>query len=159
VVPNIDRDNLEQLIHLRVNGARMAHGLDKLSHDEELVAIARSHSKDMANRGFFAHENPDGETFDDRYTAAGYDCRVPAGEKQYLGGAENIAKTHAGAPLETGECHESAADVSMGVVSGWLDSPRHRQNILNNHWRRQGIGIVLREERDAIAVYVTQNFC
>jgi uncharacterized protein YkwD len=156
---DIERDTVEEHVHERVNAARKSHGLNALTNDPELVGIARGHSEDMAKRGFFAHATPEGETFEDRYATAGYDCRVPTGDARYLGGAENIAKTHAGIPLETGEHHESAWDIAKGVVGGWLDSPGHRENLLNDPWRREGIGIYLQEEGQSLEVYVTQNFC
>ena len=159
MVPDINRRIVERLIHEYVNDARVNHGLSKLSHDPELVIIARDHCEDMADNDFFAHETPEGNTFEDRYADAEYDCRVPAGEARYLGGAENIAKTYAGVPLENGEYHNSESDVATSVVNDWLESPDHRENILTEHWNQEGIGSFLKKEGEPLGVYVTQNFC
>jgi len=159
VAPDIERNVVELLVHRRVNCERRSHGLDSLSYDRDLVAIARDHSEDMAERGFVAHVNPDGDGPIDRYAASGYDCRVPAGGRRYLQGAENVARTHVGVPLEGGSRNRSADDVVGDVVDGWMDSPGHRENILTEHWRCEGIGVAVVEDDPATSVYVTQNFC
>jgi uncharacterized protein YkwD len=159
VVFDIDRAAVEILTHRAVNDVRRAHDLDTLSYDRDLVAIARNHSDDMADREYVAHESPEGNGFADRYADAGYDCRVNTGGGHYLGGAENIALTHAGVPLGTGKRHESADDVAAGLVDGWMDSPSHRENILTDHWQCEGIGVTFVEDAPGITVYATQNFC
>lgn len=159
MAPDIDRNVVELLVHRRVNRERRNHGLESLSYDRDLVAIARDHSEDMAEREFVAHVNPDGDGPTDRYATAGYDCRVPAEDGRYLQGAENVAKTHVGVPLEDGSRNESADDVVSWVVDGWMDSPGHRENVLTEHWRCEGIGVAVVEDEPATTVYVTQNFC
>lgn len=113
----------------------------------------------MADLGCITHESPDGEDFSDRYAAAGYECRVPGSDGGYKNGGENVAKTHFMEPLVGGAYHRDAADLAVGLVDGWMDSPGHRENILDPDWRCEGIGIAIAEEHNGIAVYATQNFC
>jgi uncharacterized protein YkwD len=54
-----------------VNDQRSAAGCGLLSADGALAGVARAHSADMRDRGFFNHTNPSGESPSDRVTAAG----------------------------------------------------------------------------------------
>ncbi len=45
---------LERQIHQQINRVRQSHGLSQLDRDELLAAIARKHSRDMANYHFLA---------------------------------------------------------------------------------------------------------
>ncbi len=81
---------------------------EPLSLNEELTLAARLHSLDMAERDFFDHVNPDGDSPTDR-----------AGAQGYAGTAgENIA----------------AGFTSIeSVHRAWLDSVGHRRNVLSLH--------------------------
>ena len=48
--------------------------MEKLSYDEKLAEIARNHSKDMVERSFFAHVNPDGKSPLARTSRSRYEC-------------------------------------------------------------------------------------
>lgn len=150
---------VEQLIHEQVNAARAERGLQSLAYDTDLVEIARYHSEDMAENDYFAHESPSGEGRSDRYERFGYDCRTPAGGNRYYTGAENIAYTYYKERISGGIYHDSPEDVAEGVVKQWLDSPGHRQNILTEEWRNEGIGVYVKEVSEGTRIYVTQNFC
>jgi uncharacterized protein YkwD len=99
-----------------VNTARAAAGCDPLVADGGLAGVARAHSADMRDRDFFDHENPDGLDPFDRAEAAG---RTNAQ-------AENIAY---GQPTPA------------AVMDAWMDSRRHRANILDCDLRTLGVGI------------------
>lgn len=146
-----DRARLERLIHERINGVRESEGLPTLAVDPELREIARYHSRDMAERGYFAHTAPDGETMRDRYDRFGYECRVSTGDGRYAIGAENIYRQSASTP-------DDPAGVARSVVAGWMDSPPHRENILREYWQHEGIGVAVVED-GTTQVFVTQNFC
>ncbi len=151
---------LEKKIHALLNRERVKHGLAALSLDADLQGIARRHSQDMARRNYFSHDDPEGRSFSDRYRAAGFVCRVRTGSA-FCTGAENISQFYSDSIL----LHEggvtvldsSAEDaVAESVVRGWMNSRRHRENILAPYFRRQGIGIALSDDGK---VYVTENFC
>jgi uncharacterized protein YkwD len=98
-----------------VNSERAAAGCGAVSGDAALAGVARAHSADMRDRGFFDHTNPDGLDPFDRAARAGLSAR-----------AENIAY---GQP-------DAAA-----VMESWMNSPGHRANILNCSLTRLGVGM------------------
>jgi uncharacterized protein YkwD/uncharacterized membrane protein required for colicin V production len=98
-----------------LNTERRQRGLKPLRMDDELRQVARSHSKDMLARGYFAHESPDGRGPFDRLKAAGI---------QYRAAGENLAL---------------APDVTT-AHRGLMESPGHRANILRREFGRVGIG-------------------
>jgi uncharacterized protein YkwD len=71
----------EQVLAL-VNAQRAAVGCGALAGDASLASVARAHSADMRDRGFFDHVNPDGLDPFDRAERAGLSAR-----------GENIART------------------------------------------------------------------
>jgi uncharacterized protein YkwD len=99
-----------------VNDARAAAGCGAVRADPALAAVARTHSADMRDRGFFAHDNPDGLSPFDRAEAAGITSAR----------AENIAQ---------------GQDDASAVMQAWLDSPGHRANILNCSLSTLGVGV------------------
>ena len=101
-----------------VNEIRAENGLEPFVYDYTLADVARAHSRDMIDRNFFDHENPDGESPSDRISAAGI---------RWSRCAENIAAGYS-SPQE--------------VVEGWMDSPGHRANILGN-CERLGVGLAI----------------
>jgi uncharacterized protein YkwD len=101
-----------------MNAEREAMGLGVLSEQSQLTAAARQHSTDMACNGFFEHLSPSTGSVIDRVGILGY-------EYEQIG--ENIAAGHL-SPEE--------------VVDAWMDSPGHRENILNPDYTQVGVGYV-----------------
>ncbi|MFC8830388.1 CAP domain-containing protein [Streptomyces sp. NPDC057137] len=98
-----------------VNEERAKAGCQPLRADKALNGLAEAFSKDMADRGFFDHTDPDGDTPWDRAEQAGV---------TNLGG-ENIARGQADA---------------QAVMASWMASEGHRENILNCDYKTIGIG-------------------
>jgi uncharacterized protein YkwD len=98
-----------------VNVQRAAAGCGALTADPALADVARAHSADMRDRGFFDHVNPDGLDPFERAARAGLEAH-----------AENIAY---GQP-------DPAA-----VMESWMTSAGHRANILNCDLTRLGVGV------------------
>lgn len=98
------------------NEQRVLAGCDELSVDPELVVASVRQSHYMAATGDFGHLGWRGSTFETRSRDAGY--RHVA--------AENIAYGFAG---------------SAEVMSAWMASPPHRDNILNCDARSFGAGV------------------
>lgn len=143
---------IERAIHREINEVRAERNLSLLSWDASLAEIARYHSRDMIERGYFAHTGPDGETMGDRYEQFGYECRVPKGDGSYATGGENIAYVYASQ-------YDDADAVAARIVDLWMDSRGHRENILREYWENEGIGVRLGTVDGERRVYVTQNFC
>ncbi len=81
-----------------------------------LRCAARVHSKDMADRGFFDHTNPSGESPWDRMGRAGY---------AYMTAGENIA---AGNPT------------AAATMEQWMNSDGHCSNIMSPGFTEIGVG-------------------
>ena len=81
-----------------------------------LTCAARVHSKDMADRNFFDHTNPDGQNHSDRIHAAGLDAG-------YTG--ENIAAGNA---------------TAKATFDQWMASDGHCANFMNPDFTHIGVG-------------------
>lgn len=111
------RADLEALMLSWVNAERIKAGLNTLKADPELTMVARKHSVDMFQQGYFSHVSPGGKGPFDRMRNDGV---------QFTNAGENIAL----APT---------LDIAH---SGLMHSPGHRANILRPEFGRLGIGIV-----------------
>lgn len=143
----LDTAEVERLIHQEVNDRRAEHGLAELHYHEGLDDDSRRHSEDMIRRGFFAHENPDGEGPQERTTTR---CGV----------GENIAMSYWRERItQNGKTMriDSEEKLAESVVDGWMNSPGHRENILDERYASEGIGVAIDEESDE--VFITQMFC
>lgn len=126
-----DVRELERLTHEATNAARREHSRSPLSYDSELADIARLHSRDMAVRDFYAHENPDGETHISRLRKYGYYSRVVY---------ENLVS------IENPVTNLSVEELAQMAVDSWLGSPRHREALLREHNTEEGIGVYVTAE-------------
>lgn len=159
-------DGLERLVHAEANGLRRRERRQRLRWSDPLARVARGHSEDMAQRGYFAHQSPDGATPQDRADAVGVSCWRAVGEGVVRAGvAENLYKTTRYAEItlshmetvKTRTIEWYTADlIAETTVQGWRDSPAHRENLLDRHVEAHGIGVAL--GRDSV-VYVTQVLC
>lgn len=138
---------LERKVHDGINAERAAmRGLRQLQWDDRLNVIARDHSEDMTERGYFDHDTPEGLGPTERATKAGYSCR-----KGYSYGlAENIT-----VELMSNDMDKLAAE----AVKGWVGSPGHRANLLGRQYDRTGVGASFGKWKGYKAVYLTQVFC
>jgi uncharacterized protein YkwD len=134
----VSSDNLgddEHRIFELVNRERDRMRLGELQWDEELADLARSYSQQMADQHFFSHYDRSGETV------------VQRAEQRRIKGWERIGENL----FET----RGIDDLSAFAVRGWMKSPTHRSNILDNGWTATGVGIaVARDGR----VYITEVF-
>jgi len=115
-----------------VNQERAKYGLPPVSWNEDLAVVAREHSKDMCDRGFFSHTNPSGKSPFDRIKRHGITYRIAA---------ENIA------------CGQ---DSPVSVMEAWMNSEGHRANILNGSLTELGVGVYINDS--GYGYYWTQNF-
>lgn len=115
----------EQLAELKtydgINRIRAERGLPPLQADARLVEIARIRSRDMAARGYFSHDPPNGCNFV---------CLMDSNGVPHAWAGENIAWNNF--PWD------QTAD---RAVIMWKNSPPHLQNILNCHYERFGTGV------------------
>lgn len=111
---------LEAALLEQVNAVRAENHRVLLRRSPELDAVARAHSRDMAARGYVAHESPEGANAVDRLEQA----RVSG----FTLAAENIGATSRPSP-------------NREIVTGWLHSAIHRSNLLAPAFNATGIGI------------------
>ena len=130
---------LGERLRVLINEVRQAHGAAVLANDTMLQRIASRHSADMVQRGFFDHQNPDGNGPLERLLALDptFEGRV----------AENL---FALLPPQGRE----AVDMAPEIVSGWMNSPRHRHALIDGDYARTGIGFAFKGRE----IYVTQIF-
>lgn len=104
-----------------INQIRAEHGLPAMTPDPALLTVARIRSRDMAARGYFSHDPPDGCNFF---------CLLQAQSIPISYAGENIAwNTYDWA---------KTADVAVQM---WRNSPPHMENILNCHYERFATGV------------------
>jgi uncharacterized protein YkwD len=121
--PSVDPATLEAALVAGINAQRVAAGLPPLQLDPALATVAGERSSDMAQGGYFSHVSPTGETFSSLMQSQGVSC-------SWCG--EDIAYNN------------YPDDQTVGVVlSAWMASPRHRDNILNPNFSRLGVGVAL----------------
>ena len=120
--------SIEQQVLTLTNQERAKAGLSPLAADAPLMASARAKSSDMSTNNYFSHNSPTlGSPFD----------QMKARGINYRAAAENIAM---------------GQRTAQEVVTGWMNSPGHRENIMNANYTHIGIGY------DANGHYWTQQF-
>ncbi len=95
-------------------GERAFPAAPPLAWNAQLAEAALAHSRDMAQHRFFRHRGRDGSEVGQRATRAGYAWRTVG---------ENIA---------------SGIDSPEETVQGWLESPGHCANIMNQAFTEMG---------------------
>jgi uncharacterized protein YkwD len=129
----IDPQVAEQEILALINQDRRSAGLLPLRWDNRLAAIARAHSRDMAENRFVAHVSPTtGDTLS-RARRAGLTFPLIL---ENVGQEGGVRQTH----------------------HGFMNSPGHRANVLNARATRVGIGVVVTRRRGDAPVVVTEMF-
>ena len=121
--PEATRTLADRVLAL-VNDAREEEGLPALATHPSLVRTAQAYAEDMAARGFFAHEDPEGRSSGDRILAGGY--AKPSCRCSWI--------------YATGENLAMGQDTPEEAVEDWLASPGHRANILHERYEDTGIG-------------------
>ncbi|MDF2441736.1 MAG: hypothetical protein JWN98_2720 [Abditibacteriota bacterium] len=136
----------EKMLCDMANAERRKRGLSLLQIDPALADVARAHSREMAQKKYFAHESP---TAARRTTLDRYRLKFKRSPRLV---AENIymmrgPKFYALTERDFRRAHE-----------GWMKSPGHRANILRANPAggpsRIGVGIVVQNG----AFWATQNF-
>ena len=103
-----------EAVWTQVNAAREAAGLDPLALDDALCEAAQVRAEELAQ--VFDHTRPNGES-----------CFTVLDE------------------VDVGDYHTAGENIAMGygdadsVMDGWMNSPGHRANILNEDFSRIGV--------------------
>lgn len=148
---------IEARVFKLVNAERVKHGLKPLAASEQLSNIARNHSRDMVRRGYTSHINPDGLDPTARAKKTGFntDKKLKNGIRRGVG--ENIYE-HQAIMVEDGvhkPIIEPPITVSEKAIDGWMNSPGHRKNIMNEGYTKVGTGVSVSKDNK---VKITQVF-
>jgi len=101
------------------NSQRASSGLPPLTQNSKLDAAALAKAKDMLKNQYFAHISPAGTGPADLAKKAGYEF-IFLGENLAIGNFES----------------------DQILVGEWMESPGHRENILNSRFREIGVAVV-----------------
>ena len=126
---------IERRVFQLLNAERRTQGLTDLAWSDDVAALARMHSGDMANVKFFSHRGSDGSMVDERAD------RLGMGAWRVIG--ENIAYMR-GYP-----------DPAALAVEKWMASPEHRKNLLGPNWKESAVGVAITPDG---TYYMTQVF-
>ena len=118
----------------QTNTERTTDKLGTLTVNSKLENAARLKAQDMAEKGYFAHNTPDGKTPWYFFREAGYD---------YAAAGENLAVNFTD---------------SKDVTEAWMRSPSHRANIMNGEYTEIGIATANGTYKGKSAIFVVQEF-
>jgi len=127
--------DIERHAFEETNRARLKNGLLPFVWDADLCRMARAHSENMGRHNFFSHVTPEGQRLKDRAQAAGILRFTLIGE--------NIAY------------NLGYDDPGTFAVERWMLSPKHRANILDEHFNAMAVGTYVAPDG---SVYLTQTF-
>ncbi len=117
------------------NNERIKAGLPPLTFSTKLSVMAEGKVIDMITKQYFAHDSPDGTTISMLAKKYGY---------AYLFVGENLAL--------------GDFDSSADVVTGWMNSPGHRANILGKDFTEIGISALRGNYEGHEVWYAVQEF-
>ena len=116
------------------NQARSEIGIAPLTVNPLLERSADLKADDMAQMGYFAHTNLKGESPWEDFKRAGY---------EYTYAGENLA-------MDFREAEE--------VIQAWMESPKHRENILNPKYQEIGIAVTTGTVKGRTVSLIVQHF-
>ncbi len=118
----------------QTNEKRGEEHLGTLAYNIQLEDAAKMKADDMAAKGYFAHNSPDGKTPWDWIDKAHYD---------FSAAGENLAVNFVD---------------SKDVTEAWMHSPSHRANIVNPNYTEIGIATAQGVYKGRTAIFVVQMF-
>ena len=111
---------MEHDLHVALNAERTARGLQAVRVVPALVTLARQHSADLARRNVVSHDSETGQSYSQRLADAGVAS---------VANGENVGR--------------SSTSLTPLIHQAFMDSPAHRQNMLDPAFDAVGVGVVL----------------
>ena len=102
----------------KTNSERQKNGLPALQYNSVLSESATKKAQDMFANNYWAHTSPIGASPWDFFKSVGY---------KYSVAGENLAR----------DFYDTDS-----LIKAWMDSPTHRENIVNSKYQEIGIGVV-----------------
>jgi uncharacterized protein YkwD len=151
--PSFDMTEATQRTIDEVNAARAKQAMSPLKTDPTLMRIARERSTDMIGRDYFSHLDPDTH----QQPVLRY---LQATNYVYRYAGENIAEIRNGVNWVPSWLSVAArytpSQLAAQFVTDWMNSPEHRDNIENTHYRKTGLAIGV--SHDGQRIVATQVF-
>jgi uncharacterized protein YkwD len=120
---------------LEVNKKRLEFGLKPLILNNKLIEASRLKAGSMNSTNYFSHVDPyTGKKWSDFIKESGY---------EYLEAGENLA---------------NGFGTVKDMVDAWMESPSHKENILNKNVSETGVGVVSGKLNGYSTVFVVQVF-
>ncbi len=116
------------------NSYRTSQAVSVLAANPDLERAAQLKAEDMAAKGYFAHKSPDGRTPWYWFEQAGYDFKFAG---------ENLAVNF---------------NDSIDVNQAWINSPTHRENLVDTRFTEIGIGTAHGVYQGRETTFVVQLF-
>ena len=124
----------ENALSYFTNKQRTEHGLLALRNNFALQKAAQNKAEDMAKKEYFSHLSPEGKTPWYWIEKSSYN---------YSSAGENLAAKFSDPEI---------------LVSRWMDSQAHRENILNSNFEDFGIGIAKGNYEGKKTLYVVEMY-
>lgn len=134
-LPAVEPNDIEKRAFEQTNIVRVKNGLAPLVWDADACRMARIHSESMSRQRYFSHVTPEGLRLRERARDAGI--------TRYAVLGENIAY------------NQGYDDPGAFAVERWMQSEKHRANILSTEYRAMAIGSYVAADG---SVYLTQTF-
>jgi len=131
----VQPNDIEKRAFEQTNIARVQNGLAPLVWDGDICRMARIHSESMSRQNYFSHATPEGLHLRERAREVGI--------LRYTVLGENIA------------LNQGFDDPGALAVQRWMQSDKHRANILSPEFRAMAIGSFVAADG---TVYLTQTF-
>lgn len=125
--------SVESLLN-HTNAERIKYGLAPLKLNTELTTAAQGKANDIFSKNYWAHYAPDGTSPWYFFQQSHYD---------YIYAGENLAKDF---------------NDSQAVVQAWMNSEKHRENILKPEYEDIGFAIIEGNLADQPTILVVQLF-
>lgn len=116
----------------QINEIRQQHGVHELRPESAAMTAASAHAGGLAGRQTLSHWGLDGSRVNERYRILG------------------------GTGLKAGE-NLGAGDSAGSIIDAWMQSPDHRDNMLQEEWYGAGVGSVYTDNGRIIVVVVFSN--
>ena len=133
--PALREIDLEARVLALANVLRETVGAPVLTERADLVAVARGHARDMAERAYFSHTSPEGDGPGER-----------AAHIRFRAFGEILARVR------------YAKDPGKLAIRGWLESPPHRRVLLDERgvdYRFTGVGAAIAKDG---TIYIAQVY-
>ena len=125
---------LEEQLFVEVNNYRKLNNLPELLKSDQLQRAAKNKTIDMVSYKYFAHISPSNKKWSQFIKDEGFN---------YIYAGENLAKDFMN---------------SKQILTAWIESPAHKENILNPEYTETGLGVSINHDNLSSGIYVAQEF-